>query len=34
MDDALLVCGFQRLGDLLRDRQCLVEWNRAARDAL
>ena len=34
MDDALLVRGFERLGDLLRDRQRFVEWNRAARDAL
>ena len=29
MDDALLVRGLERLGDLLRDRQCLVDWNRA-----
>ena len=28
MDDALLVRGFERLGDLLRDRQRLVERNR------
>ena len=34
MDDALLVRGFERLGDLLRDRQRLVERNRALRDAI
>jgi hypothetical protein len=34
MDDALLMRGFERLRDLLRDRQRLVEWNRATRDAL
>ena len=34
MDDPLLVRGFERLGDLLRDRQRLVERDRAARDAL
>ena len=34
MDDALLVRGFERIGDLLRDRQGFVEWNRAARNAL
>ena len=34
MDDALLVRGFERLGDLLRDRQRFVERNRSARDAL
>ena len=34
MDDALLVRGFERLGDLLRDRQRFVERNRAARDPL
>ena len=28
MDDSLLVRGFQRLGDLLRDRQRLVERDR------
>ena len=32
MDDALLVRGFQRLGDLLRDRQRVGERDRAARD--
>ena len=30
MDDALLVRGFERLGDLPRDRQRLVERNRPA----
>ena len=34
MDDALLVRRFERLRDLLRDRQRLVERNRAPRDAL
>ena len=34
MDDPLLVRRFERLGDLLRDRQRLVERDRAARDAL
>ena len=34
MDDPLLVRGFERLGDLLRDRQRFVERDRAARDAL
>ena len=34
MDDPLLVRGFERLGDLLRDRQRLVERDGAARDAL
>ena len=34
MDDALLVRGFERLGDLFRDRQRLVERNRAPRDAV
>ena len=33
MDDALLVRGFERLGDLLRDRQRLVERHRPSRDA-
>ena len=31
MDDALLVRRFERLGDLLGDRQRLVEWDRAVR---
>ena len=34
MDDPLLVRRFERFGDLLRDRQRLVERDRAARDAL
>jgi hypothetical protein len=34
VNDPLLVCGFQAVRDLLRDRQRLVERNRAARDAL
>ena len=34
VDDALLVRGFERFGDLPRDRQCLVERDRPARDAL
>ena len=34
MDDPLLVRRFERLGDLLRDRQRLVERDRAARDPL
>ena len=34
MDDAALVRGFEGLGDLLRDRQRLVERDRPARDAL
>ena len=31
MDDPLLVRGFERVGDLSRDRQCFVEWNRTSR---
>ena len=34
VNNPLLVCGFQRLGDLLRDRQRLIERNGALRDAL
>ena len=34
MDDPLLVRRLERLGDLLRDRQRLVERNRAPRDPL
>ena len=34
MDDALLVRRLQRLGDLLRDQQCFVEWDRSTRDPL
>ena len=29
MDDSLLVRRFERLRDLLRDRQCLVDGNRS-----
>ena len=34
MHDALLVRGLERVGDLLGDRQRLVEWNRAAPNPL
>ena len=34
MDDALLVRGFERLGDLPGDGQRFVERDRATRDAL
>jgi len=34
VNDALLVRGFERVRDLLRDRQRFVEWNGAARSAL
>ena len=34
MDDPLLVRRFERLGDLPRDRQRLVDRDRAARDPL
>ena len=34
MDDALIVRGFERLGNLPGDRQRLVERDRALRDAL
>ena len=34
MDDALLVRRFERLGDLLRDRQRLIDWDRAVGDPL
>jgi hypothetical protein len=34
MNDALLVCRFQRLGDLLRDRQRFVERDRTTHEAL
>ena len=34
MDDALLVCGFERLGDLPRNRQRFVERKGASRDSL
>ena len=33
MDDPLLVCRFERFGNLLRDGQRLVERDRAERDA-
>ena len=34
MDDAVLVRRFESLRDLFRDRQCLVERNRAARNPM
>ena len=34
MDDPLLVRRFERLGDLLRDRQRLIDRDRSARNAL
>jgi hypothetical protein len=34
MDDALLVRGFKSVRDLFRDRQCLVERDRSASNAL
>ena len=34
MDDALLVRGFQRLGNLLRNGQCFVNRNRSLRDTV
>ena len=34
VDDALFVRGLERLRDLLRDGQGVVEWNRATRNAL
>ena len=34
VDDAQLVCGFEGLGDLLRNRQRVVDWDRALRNAL
>jgi hypothetical protein len=34
MDDPSLMCGFQRLGDLLRDRQRLVQRDWRARNPL
>ena len=33
MNDPLFVRGLERLGDLLRDRQGLVQRHRSARDA-
>ena len=32
MDDPVLVRGFERFGDLLRDGQRFIEWNRPLRD--
>ena len=34
MNDSLFVRGFERFGDLLRDRQRLVDRDRPARNAL
>ena len=34
MDDALLVGGFERFGNLLRDGECFIDWDRPARNAL
>ena len=34
MDDALLVRGFESFGDLSRQKQRLIERDRAARQAL
>ena len=34
MDHAGLVRSLQRLGDLLRDGQCLVDWDRSLGDAI
>jgi hypothetical protein len=34
MDDALVVCAFQRVGDLLGDRQRLVEGDRTFGNAI
>src|ERR1700730_9007290 len=34
MYDALLVCGLERVGDLLRDRQGLIERYRTFRDEI
>ena len=34
VDDSLLVRGFERLGDLFRDRERFIEWNRALRDSI
>ena len=33
MHHALLVCGFERIGDLLRDRQRVSNWYAASRRA-
>ena len=34
MNDPLLVRGFEGLRDLLRNRQCFVEWHGALRDTI
>jgi hypothetical protein len=34
MNDALVVCRFQRLGDLFRDRDRFIDWRRATGDPL
>jgi len=34
MDDALLVGGLERLGDLLRNGECLIDRDRPLRDPL
>jgi hypothetical protein len=34
VDDPQLVSGFQGLGYLLRDRQCLVDWNPASSNSV
>src|SRR4051812_20700452 len=33
MDDPSFMCGLQRLGDLFRDRERFVEWNRSRQRA-
>ncbi len=34
MDDAVLVCGFERLGDLPSDREGFINWNRSFCNAI
>ena len=34
MDDAFLVRGFERVGDLTRGDECLLNWHRARRETL
>ena len=34
VDDALLVCRFEGVGNLLRHRQRFIDWNRPLRDAV
>ncbi len=34
MDDPLLVCGFERLRNLFRDRECFIDRQRPASDAV